>query len=175
MAKVRLIMRRKILYVLMLVIALAACSQTVTLHKRVGDEIKIKVSIAGAQAHKFVGCDIQYPASVMAPTITQGNMVSFLDGDVYAGLDFETLCTKGTNSVTLSRVLRSGGAVANNGLVATIYFKCLSAGTGTITITNGDIGYIDSNGSVVKYNSTSTPLNFTNEIPATVTFSIEIL
>jgi hypothetical protein len=167
--------RRWFVLAVMVALGISACSQAqVVLKKRVGDEIKLRVSISGAPEHKFVGCSVVYPAWIMDPVLTDGNKVSFLAGDVYNGLDQETICTKGAGSVALSRVLKSGAAVAGNGSVATLNFKCVAAGTGVISLTNADIGYVDGNGAVVKYNAVSSPLNVATEIPATVTFTVEV-
>jgi hypothetical protein len=151
-----------------------ACSQGVVLHKRVGDEVRLSVSIAGAPVHRFVGCDVVYPAWVMEPVVTEGNKVSFVAGSVYGGMDTETLCTKGSGSVSLSRVLKSGAAVAQNGSVATILFKCVAAGTGVVSISDAAIGYIEDGGAVVKYYCDAESVNVQMVSPATVTFTISV-
>jgi hypothetical protein len=164
---------RALLFAALLVITVQACSQTVVLKKNVGDTVLVTVNMETAEAHKFVGFDISYPVDVMAPIVTEGNTVAFEEGTVYAGQSFETLCTKSVNSVVVSKVLKAGNPVAEEGSVLTVKFVCTGHGAGNVTLTNMVAGYL-SGGTVTKYLTTVTPIPLELAAPMPVTFRIEV-
>jgi len=164
----------KRIFLLFLLSIVSACGQTVTLKKNVGDTVTVAVKMETAEAHKFVGFDVSYPSAILTPVIASGNAVAFVEGDVYAGKTFETLCTLGNGVVVLSKVLKVGDPVVQSGTVATVLFVCKAHGTGTISLSNMLSGYVGSGGTVTKYVGTVQPVSVELQEPGGVVFEIEV-
>lgn len=160
--------------ILIFLSAVSACAQVQTLRKKIGDEIAVKVRIASSEAHGFVGFDLQYPAALMEPKVTSGTTVQYSDGPVYSGQASETLCSKATGSVVVSKVLRNGGSCVSDGDVVTLLFSCKAAGSGTLTLLNRRIGYVGAGGIVQQYETEAQPLDLSIAVPAAVQFGIEV-
>ncbi len=139
-----------------------------TIIKKVGDPLTVTIILEGEPTtpHKVIGCNVLFPQAVIAPVITSGNSVSFLDGEVYSTQQHDTLCTLNTDRITVSKVLKAGeAAVASYGYLLIMDFTAVAAGEGQVELTNLIAADIHSDGEQHDYETAALPFPFVLNVP----------
>ena len=156
-----------------------ATQQIIT--KKLSETVRVSVDVSNMQPASYVGFRVVYPAGILAPVGTgAGNAVQYEDGDVFAGMDVDTIANNqivdGTFFVYVSKALKDQSSVmaAYDNRVITLLFQAVGFGVGDIQITERKYGKVI--GEVpTDYNSTADDLALTLQEEVVAHFTIEVV
>lgn len=107
-----------------------------TIVLNIGDVFDVKISVAdsGNQLFRTIACGVSYP-NVLAEPVLTGTSVNFIDGNLFAGLDYEVKVLKSGEELAVLKALKSGDSAALAGEVVSIKFKAIAEGAGVFVLT----------------------------------------
>ena len=155
-----------------------ATQQTIT--KKLNETVRVSVDVSNMQPASYVGFRVVYPAGILAPVGTgAGNAVQYEDGDVFAGMDVDTIANNqvldGQYFVYVSKALKtaSQALVDEQARVITLMFIAVGFGTGTIQITELKYGRVV-DGTPQEYEASSDVDVLTLQEQVLAHFTIEV-
>ncbi|HNW88187.1 MAG TPA: hypothetical protein PKN48_00860 [Bacteroidales bacterium] len=104
---------------------------------KVGDIFNVKVSVAtsGNQIFRTIACGVTWPTAIVDPVLTGATPV-FVDGNLFAGLDYEVKVTKTGDELAVLKALKSGASVSQTGDIVIVQFVATNVGEGVFTLTD---------------------------------------
>ena len=155
-----------------------ATQQTIT--KKLNETVRVSVDVSNMQPASYVGFRVVYPAGILAPVGTgAGNAVQYEDGDVFAGMDVDTIANNQivdrTFFVYVSKAIKDQSSVmaAYDNRVITLMFIAVGFGTGTIQITELKYGRVV-DGTPQEYEASSDVDVLTLQEQVLAHFTIEV-
>ena len=144
--------------------------EPITLTKKIGDLIQLSVDMENMQLSNYVGFRLVFPHAIMRPAIMAGSdaAVDRVDGDVFAGREVDLQCNHliddntGEHFVYVSKAIKTGSAMKQDGRVVTLKFLVQAAGSGEIRVEDRAYGLME-DGQDTAYESDCDPVMLTLE------------